>query len=422
MPPASCPSTPTRPMKVILVDFSPAATRTPGAPTNTPFPNIAGGWQALPANTKTALFVVGEDETELRRKNSQLVQKRLEGEERDLLTATISVAGDSMAFYLKWVQRETSMVGTHFAGLHREFPGARSLSAAEALGLISALSLSSNTGSNLVHNPSLKQMRWALQYISAHPHKFPGLNAEHLTQLSRYLLSGIDLTAPGAEAKFSAEEWTSSRSFATRVGSTLQTSNTWQQSTLVAACGNLLNPAWQQQEFKRYINHLKNSGKAVDYQEYMDLATKNAITESERDDLQLQVDTLKERLDKVVAENEQFRAENEQFRAENEQFRAENEQFRAENEQFREENRKLREENKELREEIGHLREENKELREEIGHLRALNEVQRVEIVELRASNEKLQATVAHLTTTVDNLEALIRSHLPTLVPQLPPR
>ncbi|KAI5781305.1 hypothetical protein DFH27DRAFT_639574 [Peziza echinospora] len=325
-PPSSAPVTPMRPVKAILIDCSPAAVNKG----TTSIDDVVRAWRALPANTKTAQFVVRTDEFELRRKNTQLVRDKAESHDRDFLCASVclrevavavfkalglqsqvasltaSVNRDSRLFYLKWANQQTAMLTSHFATLNAEFPAVKSLSAAEALGLFSALTQEANNANKAAHYPSLKQVAWTISFLTTHPHTFPKVNPQHLTQLIQYLLGGIDITAAGADGRF--PEWCATGSFATTIETTLRTSTTWKQTTLVGNCDAEVNTAWQVKEFKRYIAHLRKEGKAVDYEEFCKVSTEKAITESARDKLQNEFEILKDRMGQMVDDHEKQNA------------------------------------------------------------------------------------------------------------------
>ncbi|KAI5792981.1 hypothetical protein DFH27DRAFT_527144 [Peziza echinospora] len=464
-PPSSTPGTPMRPLKAILIDCSPAAaSKVTGS-----IDEVVRTYRALPANTKTAQFIVRNDEFELRRKNAQVVRDKSDSNDRDMLCASAclrevvtvvfkalglksqvaclstAVNRDCREFYLKWAKEQLGMLASHFGTLHNHYPAVQSLSAAEALGLFTSLTHEANNANKIAHYPSLKQIAWTVSFLTTNPQTFPTVNRQHLTQLLQYFLGGIDITAAGTDSLF--PQWCATGSFANTFETALQANTAWKETALVGACDAGVNKGWQAKEFKRYIAHLKNEGKAVDYNEYCKVSTEKAITETERDELQSEVDILKVTMgqladnhekqnDKIVEQNAKIVQQDATIAEQNAKIVQLNATIAEQNATIAEQNAKIvqqdatiAEQNAKIVQQDATIAEQNAKIVQQDATIAEQNAKivqqdatiaeQNAKIVQQDATIARQDATIAtlqrevhQLHKTVDSLDQFIRAHL----------
>ncbi|KAI5793003.1 hypothetical protein DFH27DRAFT_527159 [Peziza echinospora] len=443
-PPSSTPGTPMRPLKAILIDCSPAAAnKVTGS-----IDEVVRTYRALPANTKTAQFIVRNNEFELRRKNAQVVRDKSDSNDRDMLCASAclrevvtvvfkalglksqvaclstAVNRDCREFYLKWAKEQLGMLASHFGTLHNHYPAVQSLSAAEALGLFTSLTHEANNANKIAHYPSLKQIAWMVSFLTTNPQTFPTVNRQHLTQLLQYFLGGIDITAAGTDSLF--PQWCATGSFANTFETALQANTAWKETALVGACDAGVNTGWQAKEFKRYIAHLKNEGKAVDYDEYCKVSTEKGITETERDELQSEVDILKVTMgqladdhekqnDKIVEQNAKIVQLNATTAEQNATIAEQNATIAEQNAKIVQQDATIAEQNAKIVQQDATIAEQNAKLVQQdatIAEQNAKIVQQDATIARQDATIATLQREVHQLHKTVDSLDKFIRAHL----------
>ncbi|KAI5810870.1 hypothetical protein DFH27DRAFT_520366 [Peziza echinospora] len=326
---------------------------------------------------------------------------------------TTSVHTASRLAYLGWLGGRTPLLGQHLASAHAEAQGmARRLGTNDAVALLTALAHVAADCNQAVHCPSLANVAAALRNVSACPARFPGIDVSHLAQLIGLLLPRtVNIMDPGAAAAF--PDWTAQGSFKAAVGRATAASTAWQHSALIQGCRDELNPAWHKNEFHRYIEHLRHSGMAVDYREWMELHDDYSAQEIEKREAETELGYMQQKLNDMSTEVMELYALNEEqdrriAAAEEENHRKDQRLLALEKENWSKDQRILA------------LEDAQSKREQRITALEHVNQNQEAEIHTQKTHIHSLQLTIDHLTGTVDSLatnfaslDAVMRAHFP---------